>query len=83
MQYLAAGEALKELFCHTPGIKDRTFDSSGFSAMGTLISAFTVPHGEQSGRRIRGEKNDVECTRKAEIILVEFLTVSETCKAIF
>ena len=82
MQYLAAGEALKELFCHTPGIKDRTFDSSGFSAKGILISASAIPQSTKNGE-MNQEKNNVECSGEVEISMIEFVAAGETCRTIF
>ena len=38
-EFLAVAEAYKAIFWPTPGFKDGTFDSSGFSTEGTLISA--------------------------------------------
>ena len=37
VEFLAAGEARKAVFCPIPALKDRTFDSSGFLAVGSLI----------------------------------------------
>ena len=39
----AVGETRKGTFWPTPHLEERTFDSSGGSADGTLISTFTVP----------------------------------------
>ena len=50
-ELLAAGEARKAIFRPYPGVKERTFDSSGFSAEGTLISTSAVP---KRKRRKRG-----------------------------
>ena len=55
VENLAAGEACKALFCPTPGLKDRTYYSTGLPAMGTLISASAVLHGAKRRGRIRGE----------------------------
>ena len=38
-EFPALGKACKAMFWHTPGLTVRTFDSSGFSAAETLISA--------------------------------------------
>ena len=42
-EFLAVGEAYKAKLWPTPGFKERTFDSCGFSAKGFLISASVVP----------------------------------------
>ena len=41
-EFLAVGETCKAMFHSTPGFNTRTFNSSGFSAEGTLISAPTI-----------------------------------------
>ena len=74
---------MQGLFCSTPGIKDRTFDSSWLSAKSTLISVSAVSQSAKRGARIQGEKNEVGCTGKVEISMVELLATGETCKAIF
>ena len=42
IEFLAVAEARKAIFWPTPGFKDWTFDSSGFSTEGTLILAYVV-----------------------------------------
>ena len=42
-EFLAVGEAYKAKLWPTPGFKERTFDSCGFSAKGFLISASVIP----------------------------------------
>ena len=42
-EILAGGEACKAIFWPTPGLQDRMFDSSGFSAEGTSISVQQYP----------------------------------------
>ena len=74
---------MQGLFCSTPGIKDRTFDSSWLSAKSTLISVSAVSQSAKRGARIQGKKNEVGCTGKVEISMVELLATGETCKAIF
>ena len=68
VEQLAAGEGCK---AYSPATKDRPFDSSGFSAKRTLISASAVPHGVNGGS-IQG-KNDIECTGKVQSSMVQFL----------
>ena len=43
LEFLAACKACKVIFCSTPSLKEKSFDSSEFSAQGTLISASAVP----------------------------------------
>ena len=44
VRFLAAGEAHKTIFWPTPDLDEEMFDSTGFSVVGTLISASSVPH---------------------------------------
>ena len=41
-EFLAAGETSKAILWPTQGLKEKTFDSSGFSAEGTSICALVV-----------------------------------------
>ena len=73
---------MQGLFCTSPGIIDKTHNSSGFLAKGTLISVATVPHIEKNGEMIQ-EKKYVECTGKIEISMVGFLAACKICTATF
>ena len=42
--FLAKGEVCKATFWRIPGMKERAFDSPGFSAEETLISASAISH---------------------------------------
>ena len=44
IQLLAVREAYMATSWPTPGFKERTFDSSGFSTEGTSVSASAIPH---------------------------------------
>ena len=48
VKFTAAGEARQAMFWPATGLTERTFDSSGFSKEGTLISTSAVPHCEES-----------------------------------
>ena len=43
MGFLTAGKAGKAIFWTPPGLKEITFDDSGFSAEGTIVYIFAVP----------------------------------------
>ena len=47
----AVGEACKAIRRPIPGVKEKTFDGSGYSADGTLISASVVLHCTRAGQR--------------------------------
>ena len=75
---------MQVLFCPTPGIKDRTFCSSGLSAKRALMSASAIPHSAKNAERTRGGKRDVEYTGKVvNYGMIALLAAGETCKAIF
>ena len=46
-EFLTVVKACKAILWPTPGFKERTFDSPGFSAEGTLMSVSAVPHWEE------------------------------------
>lgn len=65
---MAAGDAGKAIFWHAPCLKERPFDSLGFSAEGTLIYASGVPTAGAVEKWFVADKLEFESTGKRDII---------------